>query len=238
MLLRSFAATALFLASTAAWGADAVVEQDPVPAPVATSGFTGGIDFSVYGGASASPHSDIDFVLADGTTGSIGPGWDGASFEMPPYYGIRATYWLESMPNLGVALDFTHAKVKADLDRAPGFQKLEFTDGINLLTANVHYRYEWTDRITPYVGVGVGASIPYVEVTNTATGTFTEELQLAGVAASALAGVDFAITDRISAFAEYKFSYATVDADLNNGGSLETDLIINQAAIGLTFKVF
>ena len=238
MAARLSTAAILVLLSPAAFAADAVVDVPADPIPVA-SGFQGGFDISVYGGASASPHSGIDYDFNDGLGArSANPSWDGASFEMPPYYGVRGTYWFDSAPNWGLALDFTHAKVEADLAEAPDFTQLEFTDGINLLTANAFYRHEFTDRITPYAGVGVGLSIPHVEAFAANGSTQTAEYQVTGVAASALVGVDFAITERISVFGEYKFSYAQVDADLNGGGYLETDLIINQAAVGLTFKLF
>ena len=192
---------------------------------------------SVYGGANFSPHSDVDTkgTAFGGTSDTVS--WDGASFEMPPYYGIRATWWMEQMPHFGVALDFTHAKVKADLP--DDFTTLEFTDGINFLTANALYRNVMDNGLTPYVGIGLGLSIPHVEVDGDAVdGVSTEEYQVTGIAAQAFIGIDYSLDENWSIFGELKSTYGQVNADLKGGGDLETDIISNQVIIGLTYKIY
>ena len=198
-------------------------------------GLSSGFALSVYGGANFSPHSSVDYSVPGFGSGSVTPAWDGASFQMPPYYGVRATYWLDAMPQIGLAVDFTHAKVKADPVPAP-FSTLEFTDGINFLTLNAIYRHDLGMALTPYLGVGVGLSIPHVEAEIPGV-TKTEEYQVTGVAANFFAGADYAITDNWSVFGEYKFSYGQVDADLNGGGSLQTDIISNQVILGVTYTL-
>ncbi|MEM8748990.1 MAG: outer membrane beta-barrel protein [Pseudomonadota bacterium] len=193
---------------------------------------------SVFGGANFSPHSDIDFSVDGGNSGSdIAIDWDGESFEAPPYYGVRATYWFETMPEFGVALEFTHAKVAADPLPA-GISTLEFTDGINFLTLNGLYRKEFDNGLTPYGGLGIGLSIPNVEFEEASSPVETDEYQVTGVALQGFVGLDYSITERWSVFGEYKFSYGQVDADLEGGGSLDTDIISNQFIFGVTFKVF
>jgi len=193
---------------------------------------------SVYGGANFSPHSRLE---TSGT--AFGPTskaikWDGASFEMPPFYGIRATHWLTHMPQLGVALDFTHSKVKAD-PPPNNFTKLEFTDGINFLTVNGLYRHKMGNGFTPYAGVGVGLSIPHVEVAGAAVdGNVTEEYQVTGIAAQAFIGVDYQIDQNWSVFGEFKSTYGQVEADLNGGGKLDTHIVSNQVIVGVTYKLF
>lgn len=191
---------------------------------------------SIYGGANFSPHSRVK------TTGTGAPdtnnlvAWDGASFKMPPYYGVRATWWLDQMPEVGLAIDFTHSKVTASPLPA-GFTKLEFTDGINFLTANALYRYDMGNGFTPYAGVGIGVSIPHVEVEGPAVNnTSTLEYQATGIAAQGLVGVDYKLDENWSVFGEYKMTYGVVDADLNGGGSLSTDIISNQVIFGVTYK--
>lgn len=191
---------------------------------------------SVYGGANFSPHSGVDYRLGNGTTGKVSPAWDGASFEMPPYYGVRATWWIETMPEFGFALDFTHAKVKADPVPAP-FTKLEFTDGINFLTANAIYRNQMDNGFTPYAGVGVGLAIPHVEAIVPGV-TNTQEYQITGVAAQAFVGVDYKLNENWSVFGELKSTYGQVDADLNGGGNLDTHVISNQIIVGVTYTLF
>ncbi|MEL6503855.1 MAG: outer membrane beta-barrel protein [Pseudomonadota bacterium] len=196
------------------------------------------MEISVYGGANFSPHSRVKtFDAAGNQTSSNSVGWDGASFQMPPYYGVRGTYWFENSPGLGIALDFTHAKVKADPLPA-GFTDLEFTDGINFLTANLMYRMQLdASPFTPYVGAGVGLSIPHVEVDGpVVNNNRTYDYQVTGFAAQALVGVDYEITNNWSVFGELKSTYGQVEADLTGGGKLDTDVISNQIIFGVSYK--
>ena len=193
---------------------------------------------SVYGGANFSPHSSVDYNLNDGAgPQTFSPSWDGASFEFPPYYGIRGTWWMEDMPNWGIALDFTHSKVKANVP-INGFGVLEFTDGINFFTANALYRWDETEMgLRPYAGLGAGFVMPRVEVVHTNIPQATDEFQLTGAAFQAMVGAEYAPTDDWSVFGELKSSYGMVDADLNGGGSLETNIISNQVILGVTYKL-
>jgi lipid A oxidase len=191
------------------------------------------IQLSVYGGGSISLDSDVKLKEAGTSTTFKNINWDGANTEMPPHWGARATWWFDSHPNWGVALDYTHAKVKAD-PLPPGFDRLEFTNGLNIFTLNALYRHPTGTRFTPYGGLGIGASVPHVEV-NTAN-SVTYEYQLAGIAAQGLAGIDFRIWRGLSVFGEYKLSYTSNDVDLNGGGSLSTDIWTNHFNLGLAYK--
>ncbi len=193
---------------------------------------------SVFGGANFSPHSEVDYDFNNGTSGDTTVQWDGASFEMPPYYGVRATWWLDQAPNFGIAAEFTHAKVKADPLPAD-FSVLEFTDGINFVTLNGIYRRDIGNGFTPYIGVGAGISVPHVEADDGPGGApATLEYQVTGFAAQAFVGVDYSLTDNWSVFGELKSTYGQVEADLEGGGELSTDIISNQIILGITYKVF
>lgn len=163
--------------------------------------------------------------------------WDGKSFQMPPYWGARGTYWFGSGPGWGVALDYTHAKAYGKLD-GTSYDVLEFTDGLNLLTLNAMYRFGgWMDgRVVPYVGIGAGASIPHVEVQKTGDPNLTFEYQLAGWSAQVLGGLEYRLDKNWSIFAEGKLSYATIDADLKGGGSLQTEIWQPQLAVGVSYR--
>lgn len=118
--------------------------------------------------------------------------WEGRSFDAPPYYGWRATYW--ASPEFGYGLDFAHNKVYPKDDVLPaGYSKLEFTDGLNTLTVNAYRRWENAIAgLTPYVGGGVGLSIPHVEVVSGASETFG--YQVTGPAATWIAGASYPIS--------------------------------------------
>lgn len=192
---------------------------------------------SFYTGANISPDSDVAFDFNDGSgRQSVNTSWDGEAFVMPPYFGIRATWWFDDRPNWGVSIDNAHTKVAADPMPAQ-FSKLEFTDGINMVTANVHYRFLNNSRFTPYIGAGVGFTTPHVEVVSASGTTRTSEYQFGGPAAQALIGVETAINDKWSVFGELKSGYADIGADLNGGGWLKTEVISNQVAFGLSYTV-
>ncbi len=194
------------------------------------------LELSVYSGVNTSPHSkvDYDFNLGAGPQ-SVTVGWDGEPFKMPPYFGLRATWWFDSYPAWGIALDNSHSKVAASPMPA-GFNKLEFTDGINIYTANLMYRFQNESRYTPYLGIGVGFTTPHVEVTNTAGTVNTAEYQFGGPAALALVGVSAKVDDHWSVFTEFKSAYVKIEGDLNTGGYVKTDIISNQFILGVSYK--
>lgn len=190
---------------------------------------------SVYGGLQGAPHSTVS--VSDGT--EFTAGWEGKSFETPPYVGVRGIWWpqLQDYPNLGFSIDYTHAKVYADSDtfvQTPGWTHFEFTDGLNLLTLNALYRFPIADsNFTPYVGAGAGVNIPHVEVTRP-TG-LTSEYQLGGATVQAQAGVDYKFSERWSVFAEYKGNYSWVKADIDSGDTLKTNIFTNAVNFGVAF---
>ena len=213
------------------------------------------VQVSVYGGWNESFDSDVHVTQPGGTNLEFSDiSWDGVSFESPPYYGIRGTYWFNSSPNWGLMLDYTHAKVKAEGSETVGvngtlsgapfngsiktssfFSILEFTDGLNLLLLNGVYRWPH-EHWAPYVGLGAGISVPHVEYKRFDQSFRTFEYQLAGVAVQALVGAEYNFTERFSAFGEYKISFSQNDADLDGGGTLETDIWTNHFVLGLSYR--
>ena len=191
---------------------------------------------SVYGGWQTAPHSTVS--VTDGT--KFVSGWDGQSFQLPPYWGLRGTWWLDEWgyDNIGLALDYSHSKVYARdntlNNKTPGWTHFEFTDGLNLATANVLYRFKGDRNWTPYIGVGAGVNVPHVEVTRPSGKTF--EYQLGGATGQALVGVDYKFTDHISGFTEYKFNYSRVNVDIDSGDKLKTNIITNAINFGLSYN--
>ena len=190
---------------------------------------------SVYGGFQTAPHSDIE--VSDGP--DFRAGWEGKSFQMPPYYGVRGTWWMTDLgkPNLGLSVDFTHAKVYADSATlsTSGWSHFELSDGINLLTLNALYRMpiEGT-KFVPYIGAGAGINVPHVEVTRGSGRTF--EYQLGGATVQAQAGVAYDFNESWSAFVEYKGNYSWVDVDIDSGASLKTKILTNAVNVGVSYR--
>jgi len=193
------------------------------------------VELSFYGGIQSSPSSRVsirdDDVIADD---DFTVDWEGRSFDAPIYYGIRATNWRSE--KFGYGIDFTHNKVYPENDELPdGYDVLEFTDGLNILTVNAYRR--WSSAfgdVSPYVGGGVGVSIPHVEVTNGSSDTFG--YQLTGPAATWIAGATYPINEQWSVFGEYKGTYSSNTADLDTDGTLETDIFTNAVNLGLSFN--
>jgi opacity protein-like surface antigen len=225
---------------------------------------TAGAEWAVglYGGKTTTQDSDVDLVQPGGTNLSFGDvSWDDESFESPIYYGIRTTYWTDRSPNLGIGLDLYHIKMIYDRsqtvtvtgtrngtpvsDSEPlgnTFDNLQFSHGLNIVTLNGLYRWfpnggrddSFMGRIQPYAGVGLGIAVSHVEVAT--TGTNTEEYQYTGPAFQGDVGVNFDILKNLSAFTGYKLSYTNIDADLNGGGSLETDSWTHHFTIGMSYN--
>jgi lipid A oxidase len=216
---------------------------------------TAEFQIGIYGGWNESFDSDVTLVQPNGTNLTLyDVPWDGKSFASPPYWGARGIYWLDSSPAWGVMIDYNHAKIYSDLgatvkvkgtrdnvalsgtDRVSNtFDILEFTDGLNQIYLGGTYRWQH-ERWTPYVGFGVGLSVPHVEVRRTGSSVKTFEYQVTGVAVEGLVGVEYRITPRVSAFGDYKLSFSSNDADLDGGGTLEADIWTNHFILGLSYR--
>ena len=192
------------------------------------------VELSFYGGAQSALDSDVsvrDDVIGDD---DFSIDWEGRSTAAPIYYGIRATRWHND--TFGYGLDFAHNKIyPKDGELPAGYDVLEFTDGLNTLTVNAYRRWNGAfGDLTPYVGGGIGIAIPHVEVTNGASETFG--YQFTGPAATVVAGATYPITDHWSVFGEYKGTYSSNKADLDSGGTIETDVITNAVNMGVSFN--
>lgn len=192
-------------------------------------------ELSFYSGWQTAPHSVV--TGNDAALGALDftAGWDGKSFAMPPYYGFRATWWRSETFGLGV--DFNHAKVYADDETLAdsGFSRLEFTDGLNILTLNAWRRWpEAWGRLTPYVGAGLGISVPHVDIESGAGHAFG--YQLTGPAAQWVVGASMDLNDRWAVFGEYKGTYTMNEVDLEAGGNLSTNIITNALNVGVSYS--
>lgn len=192
-------------------------------------------EVSLFTGAQSAHSSN---VTGNDPTG-VGPfsfdaSWDGNSMKAPPYYGVRMTWWQSEA--WGAHFDFTHSKAYASdaTLAATGFETLEFTDGLNNITLGASRRWlnHW-GQFTPYLGAGVGFALPHVEVQTTPTAARTYGYQAAGPNVAWMAGVDYALSERWKLFGEYKGTYSWLDADLDGGGSLSTDIWTNALNLGV-----
>lgn len=208
---------------------------------------------SVYGGYTVAQNADVILQQPNGTDMVLKDvSWNSEANKMPPYHGFRGTWWLPLNSSLGAMADLVYVKVVADRDRmvhqsgtrdglrvpemeaaSATFRRLEFTDGLNLLSGNIVYRMPFFGRVIPYFGLGAGLSMPHAEVQRRGGASQkTFSFQVAGVAFYVFAGMEFNIAKSGSTFAEYRLSYATNKVKLIDGGMLQTNLWINHFTAG------
>ncbi|MEN9688308.1 MAG: hypothetical protein RI998_305 [Pseudomonadota bacterium] len=191
-------------------------------------------EFSIYGGSQTTPHSTV--TGSDGR--SFYTSWQGVSFEMPVYYGLRYTDWVGG--DWGYAVNFTHAKAKANpVERsAGGYSVLEFTDGANPLTVMALRRFDAMESgLRPYVGAGLGVTFPHVEVQKTGSSDATKTFgyQYGGPALTAAAGFNYPINDQWNLMTEFQVHYLKFDVRVD-GGRLKTNLVTNAINIGAVYR--
>ncbi|MCO8145740.1 phosphatase PAP2 family protein [Rhodovulum tesquicola] len=192
----------------------------------------------VYTGHQSAPHSNVRGSDPAGAGDfDFTAGWEGRPFDMPPHWGLRGVWWRSE--TFGYTLDFNHTKIYADDETlaASGFEMLEFTDGLNNLTAGIIRRWPDPSRAwTPYAGASAGVVIPHVEVRTGPGAPVTQEYQLVGPSVAVIFGATWRLTDRTALFGEYKGTWSRIDADLTGGGALETEVITNALNIGLAYR--
>ena len=193
------------------------------------------LEIGVYGGIQSSPHSRITGKHStSGAQYSELVGWEGKSFDAPIYYGIRTTFWRND--KLGYGAEFTHAKAYAPSNalQNAGFDRLEFTDGHNIITFNINRRWELGDFKT-YSLVGLGIAMPHVDALPSG-GLHTFEYQYTGPAVRAAVGLSRKLSEDFSIFTEYQFTASDNKVSLRNGGTLNTKLLTNAVNLGVSYN--
>ncbi|HYW04891.1 MAG TPA: hypothetical protein VFA86_13200 [Gammaproteobacteria bacterium] len=210
---------------------------------------------SAYAGWSGASGSDLRYAAPGGTSLTVHDvSWNTDSFEPPPYYGVRATWWLRPASGPGLALDFTHAKIllrTAETARVTGMDAgapvdarrpvasviphFENTHGLNFLTLSGLYRVELRHggpRPTwqAYAGAGAGVAYPHVEARIGQAVTFRHEW--AGPVAQGLLGLETRTGRHLGFFIEYRLSRVWLDEDLATGARIRTNLWLHQVAVG------
>ncbi|MBI1386531.1 MAG: hypothetical protein GC150_16615 [Rhizobiales bacterium] len=215
---------------------------------------------SAYSGVSYTHDSVVSIESPDGTFTELDDvSWNGEPFRNPIYYGMRAGGWLGGLPFGGV-IDFTHAKALAQLDNmvtvrryAKGslalpnetrerlrdvYSKLEFSHGHNILMATGLYRLPLASaRLSPYVGLGLGTSVPHVEIQRAGSETRTYGYQTVGPAGQVLLGLEVRLATT-SVFVEYKFSASHYAPSLAEpaGGRLVAQLLTHHLIGGFSIR--
>src|SRR5690606_36240710 len=122
--------------------------------------------------------------------------------------------------DFGLGVEGTHTKAYASsADQAAiGTERLEFTDGHNIFTANVMKRFPSAfagSNFTPYLGAGVGLAVPHVDIQAIGASNRTYGYETTGIALRGIAGMKYAITDNWSVFGEYQIVWSDNDATID-----------------------
>lgn len=207
--------------------------------------------FDAFTGKSFTANSDVgikqggsgnDFVVHDVS-------FDDKSFSDPPYYGLRAGYFFESLPWLGVGLEFFHFKVFADTTETKAVtgtrqgapidtvtrvdsivQQFDISHGVNYLLVDGLVRYPLVKdpeqfpggRVHLYGGLGVGPVIAHAE--NRVDGVGNDQgYEVAGAGLQVFVGVRVLLTRYFGLFAEYKFTHSDLTVGVAGGEGSMTD---------------
>jgi len=201
------------------------------------------MELSLYLGVQSVQDSTASGTIPGAGAVSQSVDWEGKPLENPFYYGARATWWTAN--NLGFGLELTHAKAYADAASmaALGLNRLELSDGHNIITANVMKRWPGafpkTPKFTPYVGAGLGVAMPHVDAQPTAGGAVrTFGYEVTGPAARGIAGLKYDLNQDWALFGEYQVTWSdndlTVDGTPN--GELSTEIVTHAVNFGVSYS--
>ena len=215
------------------------------------------MELSLYLGWQSTDDSTASGTLPGGVAFSRNIDWEAKPFEGPIYYGGRAIWWTER--DFGFGLEGTHTKAyasAADL-AALGLNRFELSDGNNIFTANAMKRWpglfngvngavgRGPDRgFTPYLGAGIGISVPNVDAQVVGSPVRTHEYQFGGVALRGIAGMKYEINDRWAVFGEYQITWSANDITIDPNplvpgqapGDVSTDVVTHAVNFGISFS--
>jgi len=201
------------------------------------------MELSLYLGVQSVQDSTASGTVPGAGAVSQSVDWEGKPLENPFYYGARATWWTAN--NLGFGVELTHAKAYADAasQAALGLNRLELSDGHNIITANVMKRWPGafpkTPKFTPYVGAGLGFAMPHVDAQPTAGGAVrTFGYEVTGPAARGIAGLKYDLNQDWALFGEYQVTWSDNDLTIDGtpAGKLNTEIVTHAVNFGVSYS--
>lgn len=239
--------TVLFLANSISWA------QEKKPEWIVT----------IYGGQNKTEDSSLT-IRRPGENTVLhyqNVQWRDRSYEMPPYYGLRISFWPTPNATFGYGIDFVHYKVYAvtgatttvtgTLNGVPYNQvepisntldRFSISHGVNLTTFNLHWRNRQgvtedypSGRFQPYAGIGAGFVINHPE--SEIDGDFFEKYQWGGFGWQVFFGAEYRFNPKWGLFLEYKFTDYKAKVDTAQNGTGEARFKSNHIALGTTIRV-
>ena len=215
-------------------------------------------------GLGLSRDSDLDIRQTDpgGNTNLtfFDVSWEDNSLRGPSarYTTVRLGHFLKDKPWLGIAVEFMHFKVFAEVERPLRVQgtnqgtpipsgtvqpmsviveRYIIGNGVNFIPVSflARKRVKRSDefphgRLQPYAGFGLGPTLLYTQSTvNGKRRSGPYELGNLGI--QALGGLQFHVSRSWDLFAEYKYSFTQANGSVDDGSS-RTDLHTNHFTAG------
>ena len=206
------------------------------------------MELSFYLGWQGVSDSTGSGTLPGGVPFSRNFDWDGKPFDSPLYYGGRGIWWTQSDWGFGVEGTHTKAYASAGDLAALGLARLELSDGHNILTVNAMKRWPGLFKgssFTPYVGAGIGAAIPHVDIQVIGAANRTFGYENTGLALRGILGMKYDISERWAVFGEYQATWSdneiTIDPDptvvpAQAAGQLNTDITTHAVNFGVSYS--
>jgi lipid A oxidase len=207
-------------------------------------------------GNSFTDRSDLHIQQGGSQYTVDGVGWSGRGFQMPPWYDLRATYYLPSHPGLGITAGLLHMKVYArtgedrrihgtdgeggDFDTTGPMddyvQKYNISHGVNYLEFGVVGRLFWQrdaqfpdGRILPYAGVTLGPVINHPENRVGGEPNDADYHKNPGWGTQALIGVQYKMSKRWGLYSEVKRTHVSSEVPIADGKGKTT---LNSTHVG------
>jgi hypothetical protein len=181
------------------------------------------------------------------------------SFRSPQYYGYRVTWIPDGHSWIGVEAEVIHAKAFAEGDRLVRFtgtlngadidaamplssvvQRLAMSHGLNFIFANVVLRRELgpvdaagTPRFAIVARVGAGPTVPHAETT--VENVNRDQYEGGGLGVQVAGGFEAMVWKRLGILAEYKFTSATPELDVD-GGTITVPARSHHIVGGLAYR--
>ncbi len=202
-------------------------------AAIAPAAASAQAELSLYGSSSLVARGTVTGEDPGGAGAfSFVTGWNPAAAPGGGSYGARITWWQGA--DTGWGLELGHVPLQADplTLAASGIDALELAPGSSIFTLNAFRRWNGEGALVPYVGAGIGLSVPRIAFDGGAG--MSEGLMDAGPVVQWLAGARLPLGNRWSVFGEYKGSITANRTALRGGGQLTAEVVNNVFNIGVS----
>lgn len=194
-------------------------------------------------GNSWTDRSDLRIQQTDADFTVDGVGWSGRGFQMPPWYDLRATYYLPDKPWLGFTAGLLHMKVYGrtwETRRVHGdigegsvdteapmsdyVDKYNISHGVNYVEFGVMGRLarmrsaEFPDgRLHPYIGLATGPVINHPENHVRGVSNDSDYERNPSWGTQAMLGVHYRVDRHWGVYSELKRTHVSTEVGVFNG---------------------